>query len=41
MNPVKILLQDLVCGKFNNTEEARKVYLNSVYTDEQKKKKVR
>ena len=39
MNPVKICLQDIVSGTFNNAEEARKMYLNNVYTVEQKIRK--
>ena len=37
MNPVKNFLQNIVSGKFNNSEEARKFYLD-VYGDEQKYK---
>ena len=39
MNTVKIFLQDIVSGKFNNAEEAKKMYSNNVYTDEQKIRK--
>ena len=35
MNPVKNYLQNIVSGKFNNGEEARKFYLDNVYGDEQ------
>ena len=38
MNPVKIFVQNIVSGKFNNAEEARKFYLDNVYGDEQKQK---
>ena len=37
MNPVKNFLQNIVSGKFNNSEEVRKFYLD-VYGDEQKYK---
>ena len=36
MIPVKYFVQNIVSGKFNNAEEARKFYLDSVYGDEQK-----
>ena len=39
MNPVKKFLQDIVSGKFNNAEEAKKIYLDNVYKDEQKLRK--
>ena len=39
MNTVKFFLQDIVSGKFNNAEEAKKMYSNNVYTDEQKTRK--
>ena len=40
MNPVKKLLQNIVSRKFNNTEEARIFYLDNVYGDEQKIKRL-
>ena len=39
MNPVKTFLQYIVSGKFNNAEEAKKMYLDNVYGDEQKIRK--
>ena len=40
MNPVKHFLQNIVSGKFNNAEEARKFYLDNVYGDKQKLRKL-
>ena len=37
MNPVKKILQDsIVSRKFNNAEEAKKMYLDNVFRDEEK-----
>ena len=36
MNPVKIFLQDIVSGKFNNAGKAKKMYLDNAYEYEQK-----
>ena len=36
INPVKHFLQNIVSGKFNNADEARKFYLDNAYEDEQK-----
>ena len=36
MNAVKMFLQDIVSGKFNNAKEAKNMYLNNVYGDEEK-----
>ena len=36
MNPVKNVLQNIVSRKFNTAEEAIKFYLDNVYGDEQK-----
>ena len=36
MNPMKDFLQNIVSGKFNNAEETRKFYLDNVYGNEEK-----
>ena len=40
MNPVKTFLQNIVSGKFNNAEEAKKIYLDNIYGDKQKIKRL-
>ena len=40
MNPVNMFLQNILSGKFNNAEEARKLYLDNVYGDEPKIKRL-
>ena len=39
MNPVKNVLQDIVSGKINDKKEAKKMYLDNVYENEQKIRK--
>ena len=39
MNPVKNVLQYIVSGKINDKKEAKKMYLDNVYENEQKIRK--
>ena len=39
MNPVKKILQDILSGEFNNAKEAKNMYLNNLYGDEEKIRK--
>ena len=36
MNPVKYFLQNIVSGQFNDEREAKEMYINNVYKEEQK-----
>ena len=39
MNPAKNFLQDILSGEFNNAKEAKNMYLNNLYGDEEKIRK--